>query len=216
MFYVDVGGQMPVIVRCLLDGRQCVLWETPNLMSFVRMHANQANDRLYYTTANGLWSRDAHVFTDVRHHVKTTQMDAIDMAPVSDTTMIIVAKNESQYEDLLLEAQDDIPTISLEELKWDEITAPISIRRILTLTVVGNSGVDPHDPHSHTCASSHCSHMCRIPRDSRRRHECLCPLGYGLQTPKFVPFIHPFFFSVFAQFLYFHMSFHNPFVFAYE
>uniref|UniRef100_A0A915A586 Low-density lipoprotein receptor repeat class B n=1 Tax=Parascaris univalens TaxID=6257 RepID=A0A915A586_PARUN len=135
LFYVDVGGQMPVIVRCLLDGRQCVLWETPNLMPFVRMHANQANDRLYYTTANGLWSRDAHVFSDVRCHVKTTQMDAIDMAPISDTTMIVVAKNESQYEDLLLEAQDDVPTVSLEELKRDELTTPISIRRILTLTV---------------------------------------------------------------------------------
>uniref|UniRef100_A0A0M3HPM8 Low-density lipoprotein receptor-related protein 6 n=1 Tax=Ascaris lumbricoides TaxID=6252 RepID=A0A0M3HPM8_ASCLU len=183
LFYVDVGGQMPVIVRCLLDGRQCVLWETPNLMPFVRMHANQANDRLYYTTANGLWSRDAHVFSDVRCHVKTTQMDAIDMAPISDTSMIVVAKNESQYEDLLLEAQDDVPTVSLEELKRDGLTTPISIRRILTLTVVGSSGVDPYDSHSHTCASSHCSHMCRIPRDSRRRHECLCPLGYGLQTP---------------------------------
>ncbi|VDM11678.1 unnamed protein product [Wuchereria bancrofti] len=53
LFYVDDAGSIPVIVRCSLNGRQCVQWEAPNLMHTVKLHAFQINDRLYYTTANG-------------------------------------------------------------------------------------------------------------------------------------------------------------------
>lgn len=80
----------------------------------------------------------------------------------------------------MIEVQDDVPTVSLEQLKWDDTTS-LSIGRILASTVVGVSGLDSADSINHTCSTSHCSHMCRIPRDSRKRYECLCPFGYGLQ-----------------------------------
>ncbi|EFO25858.2 low-density lipoprotein receptor repeat class B containing protein [Loa loa] len=181
LFYVDDGGSIPAIVRCSLNGRQCVQWGTPNLTHTVKLHAYQINDRLYYTTANGLWSRDAHVFSDVRHHIKARPSD-IDMVPITEKKLIIVAKNESQYDDLLLELMDDIPTVSLDELKWST-QSPYSVKRILALTVVGSIERDFYVNLNHTCAVSHCSHLCRVPRDSRKRHECLCPLGFGLQAP---------------------------------
>ncbi|KAK6110508.1 Coagulation Factor Xa inhibitory site family protein [Brugia pahangi] len=181
LFYVDDAASIPVIVRCSLNGRQCVQWEAPNLMHTVKLYAFQINDRLYYTTANGLWSRDAHVFSDVRHHVKARPSD-IDMVPINAKKLIIIAKNESQYDDLLLELMDDIPTVSLDELKWST-TSPFSVKHILALTVVGSIERDFYVNLNHTCAVSHCSHLCRVPRDSRKRHECLCPLGFGLQTP---------------------------------
>lgn len=45
----------------------------------------------------GLWSRDAHVFSDVRHHIKARPSD-IDMVPINEKKLIIIAKNESQSE----------------------------------------------------------------------------------------------------------------------
>uniref|UniRef100_A0A158Q8K8 Low-density lipoprotein receptor-related protein 6 n=1 Tax=Elaeophora elaphi TaxID=1147741 RepID=A0A158Q8K8_9BILA len=183
LFYVDDSGSIPVIVRCSLNGRQCVQWETPNLTHTVKLHAYQINDRLYYTTANGLWSRDAHVFSDVRHHIKARPSD-IDMVPINEKKLIIIAKNvsQSEYDDLLLELMDDIPTVSLDELKWST-SSPFSVKRVLALTVVGSIERDFYVNLNHTCAVSHCSHLCRVPRDSRKRHECLCPLGFGLQAP---------------------------------
>uniref|UniRef100_A0A915PQD1 EGF-like domain-containing protein n=1 Tax=Setaria digitata TaxID=48799 RepID=A0A915PQD1_9BILA len=181
LFYVDDGGPGPLIVRCSLNGRQCIQWEAPNLTHTVKLHAYQINDRLYYTTANGLWSRDAHVFSDVRHHIKARPSD-IDMVPINEKKMIIIAKNESQYDDILLELTDDVPTISLDELRWNT-PSPFSVKRILALTVVGSIERDFYEDLNHTCAVSHCSHLCRVPRDSRKRHECLCPLGFGLRTP---------------------------------
>ncbi|CAG9534171.1 unnamed protein product [Cercopithifilaria johnstoni] len=181
LFYVDDGSFIPVIVRCSLNGRQCVQWEAPNLTHTVKLHAYQINDRLYYTTASGLWSRDAHVFSDVRHHIKARPSD-IDMVPINEKKLIIIAKNESQYDDLLLELMDDIPTVSLDELKWST-PSPLSVKRVLALTVVGSIERDFYINLNHTCAASHCSHLCRVPRDSKKRHECLCPLGFGLQAP---------------------------------
>ncbi|KAL3982211.1 Low-density lipoprotein receptor repeat class B family protein [Acanthocheilonema viteae] len=180
LFYVDDGGSIPVIVRCSLNGRQCIQWETPNLTHAVKLHAFQINDRLYYTTANGLWSRDAHVFSDVRHHIKARPSD-IDMVPINEKKLIIIAKNESQYDDLLLELMDDTPTVSLDELKWST-ALPFPVKRVLALTVVGSIEGDFYINLNHTCAASHCSHLCRVPRDSKKRHECLCPLGFGLQA----------------------------------
>ncbi|VDK43727.1 unnamed protein product [Gongylonema pulchrum] len=55
LFYVDDSGPSPVIIRCSLDGRQCIQWEAPNLTHNVKLHAYQLNDRLYYTAANGLY-----------------------------------------------------------------------------------------------------------------------------------------------------------------
>uniref|UniRef100_A0A8R1TUT8 EGF-like domain-containing protein n=1 Tax=Onchocerca volvulus TaxID=6282 RepID=A0A8R1TUT8_ONCVO len=181
LFYVDGGGSIPVIVRCSLNGRQCVQWEAPNLTHIVKLHAYEINDRLYYTTTNGLWSRDAHVFSDVRHHIKARPSD-IDMVPINEKKLIIIAKNESQYNDLLLELMDDVPAVSLDKLKWST-SSPVSLKRILALTVVGNIERDFYVNLNHTCAVSHCSHLCRVPRVSRKRHECLCPLGFGLQAP---------------------------------
>ncbi|VDK89540.1 unnamed protein product, partial [Litomosoides sigmodontis] len=181
LFYVDDGGSTPVIVRCSLNGRQCIQWEAPNLTHTVKLHAYQINDRLYYTTASGLWSRDAHVFSDVRHHIKARPSD-IDMVPINERKLIIIAKNESQYDDLLLELMDDIPTVSLDELKWST-RSPFSVKRVLALTVVGSIERDFYINLNRTCAASHCSHLCRVPRDSRKRYECLCPLGFGLQAP---------------------------------
>lgn len=55
------------------------------------------------------------MFSDVRCHVKTTQMDAIDMAPISDTSMIVVAKNESQ---LVLLICLQLMAHLLQRLRW--------------------------------------------------------------------------------------------------
>ncbi|VDN01921.1 unnamed protein product [Thelazia callipaeda] len=176
LFYVDDGGLAPVIVRCSLDGRQCMQWEAPNLTHTVKLHAHQSSDRLYYITANGLWSRDADVFSDIRHHIKVRTSD-IDMVPISEKKMIIIAKNESQYDDLLLELMNDVPTVSLGDLKR---SASFSLKRILAITVAGSYERDFYDLNQ-TCAMSHCSHLCRVMHNSRKRHECLCPLGFGLQ-----------------------------------
>lgn len=83
---------------------------------------------------------------------------------------------------------DDIPTVSLDELKWST-PSPFSVKRVLALTVVGSIEKDFYINLNHTCTVSHCSHLCRVPRDSRKRHECLCPLGFGLQGPRSVLFI---------------------------
>ncbi|VDK41720.1 unnamed protein product [Anisakis simplex] len=201
LFYVDVGDKVPLIVRCLLNGRDCVRWDTPNLTSFVRLHANHANNRLYYTTANGLWSRDVHVFADVRHHVQSDELDAIEMAPISDKRLIVIIRNESEYEgNTLIELEDDLKrTVTLEELKsrmfyetkkksnkrpesesssvqWSSESV-MKTRRIVALSVIGVDSV------TRTCSTSRCSHMCRIPKDATHPIECLCPLGYSLQTP---------------------------------
>lgn len=60
LFYVDIGGKIPIIVRCFLDGRQCSQWEVIN--SIAKIYANEANERLYYTTANGNFTRLVKTF----------------------------------------------------------------------------------------------------------------------------------------------------------
>lgn len=153
------------------------------------------------------------MFSDVRHHIKARPSD-IDMVPINEKKLIIIAKNESQselicslvtmcfkyititfsgfcncrYNDLLLELMDDVPAVSLDKLKWST-SSPVSLKRILALTVVGNIERDFYVNLNHTCAVSHCSHLCRVPRVSRKRHECLCPLGFGLQAPRSVFFV---------------------------
>lgn len=148
------------------------------------------------------------MFSDVRHHIKAQPSD-IDMVPINEKKLIIIAKNESQsvliynlvtiyfrhmtiqfscfcncrYDDLLLELMDDIPTVSLDELKWNT-PSPFPVKRVLALTVVGSIEKDFYINLNHTCATSHCSHLCRVPRDPKKRHECLCPLGFGLQAPR--------------------------------
>uniref|UniRef100_A0A1I7Y4K7 EGF-like domain-containing protein n=1 Tax=Steinernema glaseri TaxID=37863 RepID=A0A1I7Y4K7_9BILA len=185
LFYVDSSGytKQPSIVRCTIHGKACeAVVSTDLLRDHVRLVMDRVSLRFFYYNENGYWSRDIYVKSDVRHHLLASYDKAVHLVPINDKKLLLVTKNgkNDPYSDRLVELMMNASTIDYEKLTPSEESVVVMKDLVNVIRAFGTDATERIDQVQLTCATSQCSHICRVPRDfENKRHECMCPLGFS-------------------------------------
>ncbi|KAK0410136.1 hypothetical protein QR680_004969 [Steinernema hermaphroditum] len=183
LFYVDSSGYVeePSIVRCNINGKACEAVVSSELVrDHVRLVVDRVSLRFFYYNKAGYWSKDIYVTNDLRHHLVARYDKAVDLVPIDDKKLILLTRNGENYRDRLVELMMNASTIDYEKLTPTGESVVDLKDRVTVMRAFGTDATERIDQVQLTCATSQCSHICRVPRDfENKRHECMCPLGFS-------------------------------------
>ncbi|TKR61236.1 hypothetical protein L596_028375 [Steinernema carpocapsae] len=183
LLYVDSSGyvEKPSIVRCSIEGKGCeAVVSTDLVRDHVRLAVDRVSSRYFYYNNARYSSKDIFVNNDKRDHLLARYDKAVDLVPIDDKKLVLVTRNGYNYRDQLVELLMNSSTIDYEKLTSSDESVLNLTDRITAIEAFGTDATERIDRVQLTCATSSCSHLCRVPRDfENNRHECMCPLGFS-------------------------------------
>ncbi|TKR61046.1 hypothetical protein L596_028212 [Steinernema carpocapsae] len=180
LFYVDSGDQSgsPSIVRCSIDGKGREVVVFKDLISnHVKLNVDEASSRYFYYSNGRYSSKDILGNANQRDHLIARFDKVVDLVPVDGNKMALVTRNSFGRQDQLVELSVNASTIDFRNPRFPEETSLNLADRVSVIKVLGIDSTSDQL----SCASSPCSHLCRISSNSENsRYECSCPIGFSL------------------------------------